>query len=137
MRRGELAEQSGCNIETVRFYEKRGLLPAPPRTAGGHRDYARAHLERLMFIRRARELGFTLDQIRDLLALVDGGDWTCAEIKAMTLEHLGHVRRKIMDLESLARTLADMAAQCDGGAVPQCPIIEALSRRNLPAQRDH
>ena len=79
MRRGELAQQSGCNIETVRFYEKRGLLPAPPRTAGGHRDYDREHLKRLTFIRRSRELGFTLDNVRSLLTLVDGSDWTCAE----------------------------------------------------------
>lgn len=128
MRRGELAELSGCNGETVRFYEKRGLLPAPPRTEGGHRDYDRAHLERLRFIRRARQLGFTLDQIGSLLALVDGGDWTCAEIEAMTLAHLEQVRRKIVDLERLARILDDMASQCDGGAVPECPIIEALSR---------
>lgn len=128
MRRGELAEQSGCNIETVRFYEKRGLLPAPPRTAGGHRDYGREHLERLTFIRRARELGFALEQIGGLLDLVDGGDWTCAEVKAMTLGHLKHVRRKIADLERLAHTLDGVAAECDGGNLPECPIVEALSR---------
>ncbi|HZA67388.1 MAG TPA: helix-turn-helix domain-containing protein [Geminicoccaceae bacterium] len=126
MRRGELAERSGCNIETVRFYEKQGLLPAPPRTAGGHRDYDREHLKRLTFIRRSRELGFTLDRVRNLLALVDGRDWICAEVRAMTLEHLADVRRKIADLERLARILEDMAAQCDGGQVPACPVIDAL-----------
>jgi MerR family mercuric resistance operon transcriptional regulator len=126
MRRGELAQQSGCNIETVRFYEKQGLLPAPPRTAGGHRDYDREHLKRLTFIRRSRELGFTLDQVRGLLELVDGGEWTCAEVKAMTVEHSADVRRKIADLEKLAQVLDDMAAQCDGGALPECPIIDAL-----------
>lgn len=126
MRRGELAERSGCNIETVRFYEKQGLLPAPPRTAGGHRDYADEHLRRLTFIRRARELGFTLDEVRGLLALVDGGDWTCAEVQAMTLGHLADVRRKIADLTKMAAILDDMAAQCDGDAVPECPIIDAL-----------
>lgn len=128
MRRGELAQRSGCNIETVRFYEKQGLLPAPPRTAGGHRNYDREHLKRLTFVRRSRELGFTLDEVRNLLALVDGRDWTCAEVKAMTLEHLADVRRKIADLEQLARILDDMAAQCEGGAVPVCPVIEALSQ---------
>lgn len=96
-------------------------MPAPPRTAGGHRDYAPEHLKRLTFIRRSRELGF-----RSLLGLVDGGDWTCAEVKAMTLEHLADVRRKIADLQRLARTLQDMAAQCEGGAVPECPIVDAL-----------
>ena len=126
MRRGELAQQSGCNIETVRFYEKQGLLPAPPRTAVGHRDYAPEHLKRLTFIRRSRELGFKLDEVRSLLTLVDGSDWTCAEVKAMTLEHLADVRRKIADLQKLAVILTDMAAQCDGGAVPECPIVDAL-----------
>ncbi|MGH6894952.1 MAG: MerR family transcriptional regulator [Geminicoccaceae bacterium] len=126
MRRGELAERSGCNIETVRFYEKQGLLPAPPRTAGGHRDYAFEHLKRLTFIRRSRELGFTLGEVRSLLGLVDGGDWTCAEVRAMTLEHLADVRRKIADLERLARILEEMAARCEGGAVPECPIVDAL-----------
>jgi MerR family transcriptional regulator, mercuric resistance operon regulatory protein len=126
MRRGELAEQSGCNIETVRFYEKQGLLPAPPRTAGGHRNYAPEHLKRLTFIRRSRELGFTLDEVRGLLGLVDGEDWTCAQVRAMTLDHLADVRRKITDLKKLAQTLEDMAAQCDGGAVPACPIVDAL-----------
>jgi MerR family mercuric resistance operon transcriptional regulator len=126
MRRGELAERSGCNIETVRFYEKQGLLPAPPRTAGGHRDYAEEHRRRLTFIRRSRELGFTIGEVRGLLGLVDGGDWTCAEVRAMTLEHLADVRRKIADLQKLAAILEDMAAQCDGGAVPECPIIDAL-----------
>ena len=126
MRRGELAQQSGCNIETLRFYEKRGLLPAPPRSAGGHRDYAPEHLKRLIFIRRSRELGFTVAEVRSLLSIVDGSDWTCAEVRAMTMEHSADVRRKIADLEKLARILEDMAAQCDGGAVPICPIIDAL-----------
>jgi MerR family mercuric resistance operon transcriptional regulator len=127
MRRGELAQRSGCNIETVRFYEKRGFLPAPPRTAGGHRDYAPEHLKRLTFIRRSRELGFTLGEVRSLLTLVDGSDWSCAEVRAMTLEHLADVQSKIADLERIARILEDMAAQCDGGAVPECPIVDALS----------
>ena len=126
MRRGELAERNGCNIETVRFYERRGLLPAPPRTAAGHRDYAPEHLKRLTFIRRSRELGFTLGEIGGLLGLVDGGDWTCAEVRAMRLEHLADVRRKIADLQKLAVILTDTAAQCDGGAVPECPIVDAL-----------
>ena len=133
MRRGELAERSGCNIETVRFYEKQGLLPAPPRTAGGHREYEREHLKRLTFIRRSRELGFTLDQTRSLLGLVDGGEWTCAEVRAMTVEHSADVRRKIADVEKLALVLDDMAAQCNGGAVPECPIVDALSSMSAEA----
>jgi MerR family mercuric resistance operon transcriptional regulator len=126
MRRGELAQRSGCNIETVRFYEKRGLLPVPPRTAGGHRDYTREHLKRLTFIRRSRELGFTLARVRGLLSFVDGGQWTCAEVRAMTLDHLADVRHKIADLKKLAQILEAMAARCDRGAVPECPIVDAL-----------
>lgn len=126
MRRGELAQRSGCNIETVRFYEKQGLLPAPPRTTGGHRDYTPEHLKRLTFIRRARGLGFRLQEVRGLLGLVDGGAWTCAEVRAMTLEHLGDVRCKIADLQRMAVILEGMAAECDGGGVPECPIVDAL-----------
>ncbi len=126
MRRGELAGQSGCNIETVRFYEKQGLLPAPPRTASGHRDYAPEHLKRLRFIRRSRELGFTLDEVRGLLTLVDGSDWTCAQVKEMTVEHLAEVRQKITNLKRLETVLCELAAQCAGGKVPECPIVDAL-----------
>jgi MerR family mercuric resistance operon transcriptional regulator len=134
MRRGELAQRSGCNIETVRFYEKQGLLSAPPRTAGGHRDYAQEHLRRLTFIRRSRELGFTLGEVRGLLGLVDGGDWTCGEVREMTLEHLAKVQSKIADLQKLALILGDMAAQCGGEAVPECPIVDALLGNSaLPA----
>jgi MerR family mercuric resistance operon transcriptional regulator len=126
MRRGDLAGRSGCNIETVRFYEKRGFLPDPPRTGGGHRDYGQEHLKRLTFIRRSRELGFTLAEVRGLLSLVDGSGHTCAEVRSMTLHHLDDTRRKIADLQRLALTLEDIAAQCEGDAVPECPIIEAL-----------
>lgn len=135
MRRGELAKASGCDGETVRFYEKRGLLPAPPRTRGGHRDYGPDHLSRLVFIRRSRELGFTLDQIRGLLALVDGGVWTCAEVRALTLDHLGEIRQKIADLQSLERVLDDVASRCTGKAVPDCPVIDALLESPAPTPR--
>ncbi len=123
---GILSRNTGCNIETIRYYERIGLLPAPPRSAGGHRLYGEAHLKRLTFIRRGRELGFTLDDIRGLLGLVDGGAYTCAEVKALTLDHLGEVRRKLADLRRLEKALEDMASECDGGAVPDCPVIDAL-----------
>jgi MerR family mercuric resistance operon transcriptional regulator len=135
MRRGDLAERSGCNVETVRFYEKRGLLPEPPRTGGGHRDYDHEHLKRLTFIRRSRELGFTLAEVRGLLSLVDGGGYTCAEVRSLTLQHLDHIQRKIADLQRLALTLEDVAGQCDGDAVPECPIIEALFQEITGAVR--
>ncbi|MEL0108338.1 MAG: helix-turn-helix domain-containing protein [Rhodospirillaceae bacterium] len=125
---GELSKRTGCNIETIRFYEKIGILPSPPRTAGGHRVYGEDHLKRLTFVRRCRDLGFTLDEVRTFLELVDGQDYTCAQIEQITLEHLREVRQKISDLKKLERVLKEMASQCSGGTVPECPIIDALSK---------
>lgn len=126
---GGLSRQTGVNIETIRYYERVGLLPAPPRTEGGHRLYDQSHLRRLTFIRRSRGLGFPLDEVRGLLRLVDGGDFTCAEVEAIALQHLDEIRRKISDLRKLERVLGKMADQCDGGTVPQCPVIDALFDR--------
>ncbi len=123
---GVLSEQTGVNIETIRYYEREGLLPHPPRTAGGHRSFSEDHLKRLTFIRRSRELGFSLAEIRVLLALVDGGSYTCGEVKALTLEHAESVRSKISDLRRIKRILLDISSRCEGGAVPECPIIDAL-----------
>ena len=123
---GEMSKLTGCNIETIRYYERIGVMPAPARSAGGHRTYAVEHLKRLTFIRRSRELGFTLKQVRGLLAMVDGGDFTCDEIKEITTGHMGDVRRKIADLRRLERVLGTMASRCDRGEVPDCPVIDAL-----------
>lgn len=125
---GVLSKRTGCNIETIRYYERIGLLPAPPRTQGGHRLYGEAHFERLTFVRRSRELGFTLDDVRGLLRLVDGGHYTCAEVRDVTLQHLGEIRSKVADLRRLERVLKEMAAQCTGDDVPECPVIDALSK---------
>ncbi len=125
---GALSRGTGCHIETIRYYERIGLMPKPSRSPGGHRLYEDDHLRRLTFIRRSRELGFTLDEVRGLLRLVDGGSYTCAEVKALTLDHAAEVRRKVADLRKLERVLADMAAECEGGEVPECPIIDALYR---------
>lgn len=124
--RGSLSAKTGVNIETIRYYEKIGLMPDPVRSAGGHRIYDQGHLKRLSFIRRSRELGFTLQEIRELLALVDGGDYTCAEIRDRTNVHLADVTKKIHDLRKIQRTLKTMASKCDGGLVPICPIVEEL-----------
>lgn len=118
--------KSGVKVETVRYYEQSGLPPNPPRTEGGHRLYTEGHLKRLVFIRRCRQLGFTMEEIRGLLDLVDGGKYTCGEVQALTLEHAADVRRKIKDLRRLERTLTRIASDCEGGAVPECPIINAL-----------
>jgi MerR family transcriptional regulator, mercuric resistance operon regulatory protein len=123
---GALSKQSGVNIETIRYYEKIGVMPAPARSAGGYRIYALDHLKRLGFIRRGRQLGFSLDELRGLLHLVDGHAYTCAEVHTLTLQHLTEVRHKIADLRRLERVLADMAAQCTEDLVPECPVIDAL-----------
>ena len=124
---GTISKHTGVNIETIRYYERIGIMPKPPRTAGGQRIYETAHLKRLAFIRRSRELGFSLDEIRALLRLVDGGDYSCGEVQEMTLAHIADTRRKIADLRRMERVLKDMAAKCDGGDVPECPIVDALS----------
>lgn len=123
---GALSKRTGVNIETVRYYEKIGLLPSPPRTEGGHRLYPDAHQKRLVFVRRSRELGFTLDEIRNLLGLVEGG-YTCGEVQETALTHLTGIRRKIADLRRMERTLAETAARCAGGTAPECPIVDVLS----------
>ena len=125
--RGEIARRTGCNLETIRYYEKAGLLPEPPRAANGYRIYDAAHERRLRFILRGRALGFDIVEIRGLLALMDGGDQTCAEVRARTNRHIADIQRKIADLRRMERVLKDVAAKCDGGDVPECPIVDALS----------
>lgn len=123
---GKVSRQSGVNIETIRYYERVGVTPRPARTAGGHRAYDRDQLQRLRFIRRGRELGFSLDELRAILRLVDDGTLTCADIHALTMDHLVDVQRKIADLRRLEQVLKAMAAECSRGNVPECPIIETL-----------
>ncbi|MBZ5877834.1 MerR family transcriptional regulator [Chromohalobacter israelensis] len=127
LRRGELAKRTGCNIETIRYYERIGLLPDPPRSDNGFRSYEERHLTRLTFIRRARELGFTLEEVQDLLRLVDGGHYTCAQVQEIALRHADEIQRKINDLHRMQRALKEMSAQCSGEEVPTCPIVEMLS----------
>jgi MerR family mercuric resistance operon transcriptional regulator len=127
LQRAELARQTGCNLETIRYYEKIGMMPDPPRTASGYRIYGENHLSRLRFILRARELGFSLDEVRGLLALVDGGTQTCAEVKERTERHLADVRAKIADLKRIEKVLAQTASQCSGDDVPECPVLETLA----------
>lgn len=123
---GVLSKRTGCDIETIRYYERIGVMPKPPRTEGGHRVFSEDHLKRLTFIRRSRKLGFTLVQVRDLLGLVDGNDYTCDEVKAITVKHADVMRQKIADLKKLKRVLDDMVSQCDRGDIPDCPVIDAL-----------
>ncbi len=124
---GVLSRQSGVNIETIRYYERVGLMPAPPRSKGRQRIYDLQHLRQLTFIRRGRELGFSIDQIRMLLGLLGPHELTCAEVKGLAECHIFEVRRKIRDLRRLERLLSGLAAQCHGRRVPDCPILEALA----------
>jgi MerR family mercuric resistance operon transcriptional regulator len=124
--RGALAKRFGCHLETVRYYEKIGLLNAPARSQSGYRLYKVDDQRRLRFILRGRELGFSIDELRSLLSLVDSETYTCGEIHDLTVDHLGGVRRKIADLKRLERTLAQISNECIGGAVPECPVIDAL-----------
>lgn len=126
---GALSERAGCNVETIRYYERQGLLPSPPRTEGGHRVYDEEHAKRLVFIRRGRELGFTLEDVRGLLRMVDGEQYTCAQVRNRTLEHLEDVRGKLADLKKLEKMLKQLADRCAGDEAPNCPIVEALFER--------
>lgn len=126
---GELSRRSGVNIETIRYYERINVLPAPPRTANGRRVYGLAETRTLAFIRRSRELGFTLDEIRALLALsAENGQGACAEVSEIATGHLAEVRAKIADLRAMERVLADAVRCCDAGEASGCPLIDALWR---------
>ncbi|MDT7531455.1 helix-turn-helix domain-containing protein [Sphingopyxis sp. SE2] len=125
--RARLAKRTGCNLETIRYYETIGLMPDPPRSAAGYRVYDDSHVSRLRFILRARELGFSIEEIRGLLGLVDRGTQTCAEVKDRAEAHLVEIRDKIRDLKRIQAVLAATAAQCSGEVVPDCPVLDALA----------
>lgn len=123
---GRLAQATRVHLETVRYYERIGLMPRPKRTPAGHRSYDSEHIRRLRFIRRSRELGFTLEEVRELLRLVDAHRYTCAQVQRIAVRHIAEIRQKRADLLRLERVLAGMAARCKGGQVPECPIVDAL-----------
>ena len=125
---GELSRRTGVNIETIRYYERVKMLPPPPRTASGRRIYGPAETRSSAFIRRSRELGFTLDEIRALLALsTENSKAACAEVRELAVGHLEEVRAKIADLRAMERVLAEAVRNCDAGELPGCPMIDALS----------
>jgi Cu(I)-responsive transcriptional regulator len=124
---GELGRRTATKVETIRYYERIGLLAAPARTAGNYRAYGPLHLHRLSFIRRSRDLGFALHQVRALLDLADDRGRPCEAVDAIAKEHLAEVDRKIADLRALRRELGNMIDQCRCGTVADCRIIEALS----------
>lgn len=123
---GEIARRTGVHIETVRYFEKVGLLDAPDRTEGGHRVYSDHHLRALGFIKRARDLGFTPREVRAILHLGGPGKACCDEVRALALHHLEQVRSKMADLARFERLLASTVERCSGGHVPDCAVIEML-----------
>ncbi len=129
MKIGELAKATATKVETVRFYEKAGLLPSPARTDANYRSYGPAHLQRLSFIRRARDLGFSLDAVRDLLALADDRAKPCGAVDAIASGHLTEVERKIADLSAMREELRRVIGSCRHNPVADCKIIETLGPR--------
>jgi Cu(I)-responsive transcriptional regulator len=123
---GDLSKATNTKVETVRYYERIGLLPTPTRSAANYRAYGAAELGRLSFIRRARDLGFSLDQVRALLSLSDDRTCDCAGIDHIANEHLREVDRKLADLAALRRELKAVINSCNGGTVAECRIVEAL-----------
>jgi MerR family transcriptional regulator, mercuric resistance operon regulatory protein len=128
---GELSRRTGCNIETIRYYERIGLLPTPARR-GRYRLYGTEDVGGLAFVRRARELGFTLDEVRTLLGL---GAGACAEARSLAATHLSDVRARIADLQALESVLADTVRRCDAGGEAVCPLIKVLG--GPPARPRH
>ncbi len=127
---GDLAKATGTKVETIRYYERIGLLPVPARTRANYRAYSDQHMERLSFIRRARALGFSLDQVRRLLALAGDKDGPCEGVDAIARQHLAEVDAKLADLTALRDALSHLIAQCRSETIVKCRIIEALSPRN-------
>ncbi|MBL4619754.1 MAG: helix-turn-helix domain-containing protein [Alphaproteobacteria bacterium] len=126
VKRGELAMRVGCHLETIRYYEKTGLMPEPARTEAGHRVYDGDQERRLRFILRARDLGFSIEELKGLLSLVDSDHLVCGEVYELTRVHIADIREKITDLRRLEKTLSTISAKCARGNTPDCPIIDAL-----------
>ena len=123
---GQLGKATGTVVETIRYYERIGLLPKVARTAGNYRSYGLSEVSRLSFIRRARDLGFSLEHVRTLLSLADDCGRPCGEVDEIAKEHLIAVERKIVDLRALRRELSSLIEQCGRGTIADCRILEAL-----------
>lgn len=123
---GHVARSTGCKVQTIRYYEEIGLLPPPDRSAGNQRLYTRAQVDRLAFIRHARDLGFSIEAIRELLQMADRPDMPCDEADAIALRHLQDVKARIARMQALQAELERMLKQCAGGVISDCRVIEVL-----------
>ena len=128
MRIGELARATGTKAETIRYYEREGILPAADRTDSNYRDYSTEHLQTLTFVRRARGLGFTMAQVRELLALSDHDEKPCQDVDQLVRQQLDDVEQRIADLMSLRDELGQMLQSCDADKIGDCRIVESLTR---------
>lgn len=133
---GDLARESDTKVPTICYYELSQLMPAPPRTGGGQRRYAQEDLDRLKFIRHARELGFPVDEIREMLRLSAHPDAPCDAVDDIAVKQLAEVERKIKRLQSLRKELKRMIGECEKGPLRHCRIIETLANHSLCAS-DH
>ncbi len=134
MRIGQLASAAGVNVQTLRYYERRGLLREPERTSAGHREYPEEAVRRVRFIKRAQELGFTLKEIEDLLRLRDDRSASCSDVRAAARTKMEDIDRKIGSLRAMRRALAILERSCTSdGSTRECPILEALD--DAPARR--
>jgi DNA-binding transcriptional MerR regulator len=134
---GTVAQRTGANIQTIRYYEQIGLLPEPPRTEGGQRRYDTDIVHRLAFIRHARELGFDIDSIRELLQLATTPDRPCNEADRIAEAHLQAVEDKIAKLASLRAELRRMLKECGKGQIAECRVIESLGDHKLCKAQRH
>ena len=133
MKIGEISKKTGIAVETIRYYEKIGLVPEPDRQASGYRSYRQSHLDRLLFIRRCRNLDMAQDEIRELIRLADQPDADCSEVDAVLARHLNHVRQRLEELKHLEDTLSQLQTACSQGrTVAECGILGGLSSEDLP-----
>ena len=123
---GTVSKRARVNIETIRYYERIGLMAPPRRTQAGYRLYDGEEVKRLAFVRRSRELGFGIDEIRALLKLVDDRSRACGDVQTLALRHLGDIQAKLADLRKMQHVLRKLVSRCAEGVVPDCPLIEAL-----------
>lgn len=124
---GKLAERADVGIETIRFYERRGLIPEPPRTGSGYRQYPESEAARIRFIKRGQELGFSLSEIKELLALRVDTDMDCGDVRRRAEAKIADVERKIRDLQAMKNALEALTLACAGrGSTSECPILDAM-----------